>query len=95
MTIDLATAKLQARVTHDHEDALITGYIAAAQAWVERYIGTTLDEAGDPPELDQAMLLLVAHWFQNREAAVVGTISGDLAMAVKELAGPFRTPTLA
>lgn len=94
MTIDLALAKAQARVTHDAEDALITSYIAAAQAWVERYIGMTLAEADDAPELDQAMLLLVGHWYQNREAAVVGTISGDLAMAVKELAGPLRTPTL-
>jgi hypothetical protein len=94
VTIDLGLAKAQVRVTHDSENALIGSYIAAAQAWVERYTGLTLTEEDTPPELDQTMLLLVGHWYQNREAAVVGTISGDLAMAVKELAGPFRTPTL-
>lgn len=167
MTIDLARAKAQARVTHNAEDVLIAGYIAAAKAWIERYTGKliapgevvdTFTAFGDyvalsrgpfielttiayvdadgadqelaaarprdgriyapiegwptiadystvtvtyqagydtaPPELDQAMLLLIAHWHSNREAAVVGTITNELKLAVEELAGPFRLPTL-
>ena len=35
----------------------------------------------------QALLLLVGHWYENREAAVVGTISGPVAFTIDALAG--------
>jgi hypothetical protein len=48
-----------------------------------------------PPELDQAMLLLIGHWFENREGVVVGATNETLEYAIEALAGPFRTPTIA
>lgn len=48
-----------------------------------------------PEELTQAQLLLIGHWYQNREAVITGTISKDLEYAVEALAGPFRLPTIA
>jgi uncharacterized phiE125 gp8 family phage protein len=48
-----------------------------------------------PPELDQAMLLLIGHWYQNREGVVVGATNETLDYAIEALAGPFRTPTIA
>jgi uncharacterized phiE125 gp8 family phage protein len=46
-----------------------------------------------PRPLRQAMLLLVSHWFENREAVVVGTIVTELPFAVKSLIAPFRVMT--
>ena len=51
--------------------------------------------ATTPPEIDQAMLLLVGHWYENRSAVVTGTISSTLDYAIEALAGPFRLPTIA
>jgi uncharacterized phiE125 gp8 family phage protein len=46
-----------------------------------------------PEELTQAQLLLIAHWYQNREAVAEGTFN-EIPLAVEALAGPFRLPTL-
>lgn len=43
-----------------------------------------------PPPIRHAILMLVAHWYENRETVVVGTISGDLPFAVNSLLAPFR-----
>lgn len=50
-----------------------------------RYIAgyTTL-----PAELKQAMVLLVAHWYNSREA--VGTVSGEIEFAVTALLSQYR-----
>jgi len=47
-----------------------------------------------PEELVQAQLLLIGHWYQNREAVAEGTFN-ELPLAVEALAGPFRLPTIA
>jgi uncharacterized phiE125 gp8 family phage protein len=46
-----------------------------------------------PEELVQAQLLLIAHWYQHREAVAEGTFN-EVPLAVEALAGPFRTPTV-
>lgn len=48
------------------------------------------EAAAVPAPLKVAMLMLIAHWFQNREAVVVGTITSELPMAVAALIAPFR-----
>lgn len=47
-----------------------------------------------PRAIRQAMLLLVAEWFENREAVVVGTIVNKLPFAVEALLNPYRVMTL-
>lgn len=37
-----------------------------------------------------AMLLLIGHWYESREAAVIGTISSELPLAVDALITPYR-----
>jgi len=51
--------------------------------------------ATTPPELDQAMLLLIGHWYQHREGVVVGATTEPLDYAIEALVGPFRLPTIA
>jgi uncharacterized phiE125 gp8 family phage protein len=50
------------------------------------------DAGEEPPEAIQAMLLLIAHWFENRGAAVTGTIVGTLPMGVEALLDSIRLP---
>lgn len=41
-------------------------------------------------DITTAMLLLIGHWYENRESVVVGTIVADLPMAVEALISPYR-----
>ena len=43
-----------------------------------------------PAPLRQALLMLVAHWFEVREAAVAGIAVGPVALGVERLIAPFR-----
>ena len=58
------------RLDGDEEAAIIAGLIAAARAHVEQATGMVLDDdATVPGPLRQAMLMLIGHWFNAREAA--------------------------
>lgn len=78
--IDLARAKLHLRVDGDEENSLITGYIESAKSHVAMHCDRELveavpvepDQMGLTPDVEQAILLLVGHWYDNREDAAAG-----------------------
>lgn len=43
-----------------------------------------------PPAIAQAIKMMVTHWYQQREAVVVGTITANVPLAVDALLAPFR-----
>lgn len=43
-----------------------------------------------PMAIRQALLLLVAHWYDNRGIAVTGANATEIPMAAKSLLAPFR-----
>ena len=43
-----------------------------------------------PTTIKQAMLLLIGHWYENREAVVVGQIPATLPIALDALLGPHK-----
>jgi uncharacterized phiE125 gp8 family phage protein len=43
-----------------------------------------------PPAIRHAMLLLVGHWYEHREAVVIGTGTAQLPQAVRSLLAPYR-----
>ena len=66
--VTVAEAKAFLRVTDDAEEALISLLIDAAQVRVETATNLTLDTSSAAP-LRLAILMLVAHGFEHREAA--------------------------
>jgi uncharacterized phiE125 gp8 family phage protein len=52
-------------------------------------------EDGEAPDLDQAALMLVAHWYQNREAVSRAARPPELPLAVSMLIAPYRPSGLA
>lgn len=80
-------AKRHLRVEFDDDDALIDGLIVAARQWAEDFLNRPLvappptpeDPAPKTPEVlqkwKQAMLLVLGHWYANREDAMAGTLA--------------------
>ncbi len=51
------------------------------------------DAPAVPQAIKQAMLLLIGHWYENREGSIVGTSVSELPLAVSALLAPFRRVT--
>lgn len=92
----LETLKQQIRIDGDDEDALLKGYVEAALAHVEQHCdrklvvpvaGAELPENQMELTADvwQAVLLLVAHWYANREAVALGTIATTVPLGFERL----------
>jgi uncharacterized phiE125 gp8 family phage protein len=50
----------------------------------------TSDQPAIPAAIRQAMLLMIGHWYQNRETVNIGNITTNLPMAADALLAPFR-----
>ena len=91
--LDLDRVKLHLRVDGSEEDVVISGYVDAAKAHVAMHCDRTLVEAvpvgpeemGLTPDVEQAILLLVGHWYANREAVVIGGTPMAVPLAVERL----------
>jgi uncharacterized phage protein (predicted DNA packaging) len=100
MIVDVATLKEQLRVDFDDDDALVERKIAAAQDHIERHLGFKIEEqyppAGDPPvstippALIEAVCQLVGHWYENREAVLVGVNAQELPLNVADIVREYR-----
>lgn len=85
--IELSLVKTHLRVDHGDEDALIQGYLDAALAHVEQHCDRVMvetpvlpEEMGLTKDVQQAILLLVGHWYANREAVASGLVEVPLAV---------------
>ena len=77
--VDLDLCKQNLRLDSDDEDELLTSMIEAASNYVEGFLANPPDTTSSPPdevpqEVQQATMMLVAAWFDNRET-IVGTSS--------------------
>ena len=68
--------------TYSRDDAVSVTYVAG--------YGESATDV--PAAIKLAGLELIAHWFQNREAVLTGTISAALPMGVERLLRPFMRP---
>ncbi|KPH80565.1 head-tail connector protein [Bosea vaviloviae] len=90
--IDLAAAKSHCRVDHDEDDAAITAMIAAASGHFES-VGVDMSAAPLPAAVTHAVLMLVAHFYQHREA-VSHTQTAATQIGVDRLIQPYREVSL-
>lgn len=92
MVPTLQAVKAHLRVDGDDEDALIQGYLDAAIGSVESFTERTFSGFGAeamPPAVAQAVLLLVGHFYEHREA-VSDKQTAVVPMAFEYLLWPHR-----
>ena len=61
----------------------------AARLHTQRLLRAEFD-AGVGENVKQAMYFLIAHWYRNREAVVVGTVANSLPLAYLAILFPER-----
>lgn len=79
-------------------DPFLVRLLAAATSHVERLLGFALDDAdelpdGTPADLELAVLMLAADWYENREATLVGVSAQAIPFGVREIVGEYRKYT--
>lgn len=100
--IALSLVKQQLRVFHDVEDELIKSYTDAAlsafESWANRILIDPAQALPEPPgnaivlskSIQQGALLLIGHWYANRETVTMGVSAVELPMATNALWKPHR-----
>lgn len=93
--VGLEEVKMHLRLaSSDREDAYLTAMIGAALRSIENATGRDIAvtwpdlDAPDRKVVTQASLLLIGHWYANREA--VGERATEMPLAVKYLLDPLR-----
>ncbi len=99
MILTVAQLKEQLNITADDnsDDAILGRKVAAAQDHVERLLGFKIAGrfGGDnqepvPAALLEAVSQLAAHWYENREASVVGMSASALPFGVQDIVREYR-----
>jgi len=87
--VTVEEAKLHCHVSHDEEDASFVTYIGAATEWLGKI---DVDVVTDPMPIPikQAILLIVALYYDNREAIPEVRRSTPLPFGVEALIAPYR-----
>lgn len=87
----VADIKLHSNIATDDDDALIQSKIDAAESWIGKFIGTPLEELDPLPEpIREATRQLVAYWYEQREAVLIGVTPEEVPFGVVDLVNPFR-----
>ena len=100
MIVTVEQLKAQLNLTPDlgtDDDALLGRKIAAAQNHVERLLGFKIEERygntgqeAIPPALVEAVCQTAAHWYENREATLVGVSAQELPFGVWPIVNEYR-----
>jgi hypothetical protein len=98
MAVTLDDLKAHSNVVGTADDAVLTRILSAATRHVERLLGFALDDEdqfpdGTPEDLEHAVLMLAADWFENREASLVGVSGQSVPFGVRDIIDNYRTYT--
>lgn len=103
--LELNVVKQHCRIDPDFadDDSLLNTYAGAAARYVETWTRRTLYESEDSAgysedddailagdDVKAAMLLLIGHWYANRESVVIGQTAVTVPFAVESLLQPYR-----
>lgn len=102
MALDVDAFKAHLNMTADEgdeiDDAVLPQILNAATAHVERILGYALTDTtelpdGPPADLEQAVLMVAAHWYSERETVLIGVTGQEVPFGAARILGEYRTYT--
>lgn len=97
---DINELRAQANIDHRDDDKLLLMYSSAARIAIENYLNRKLYEDQIPDNdttgisvneaIKVAIMMLVAHWYDNREVVSVGSAPAVMPLAYEMLIKPYR-----
>lgn len=102
MALDVDALKAQLNMTAEEGDEIdetvLPQVLAAAQAHAERILGYALTDTtelpdGAPADLEQAVLMIAAHWYNERETVLIGVTGQEVPFGAAQILGEYRTYT--
>lgn len=99
--LSLDLVKSHCRIDSNDEDEVLQSYIEAALGHIESQLGRKLYDDNVPDSdltgivinapIRHAALMLIAHWYENRESVVVGNFgSKEIEIGTWRLIQPYR-----
>lgn len=93
LTVDVLKAHLN--ITGTDDNTVLTRLLAAATKHVERILGYALTDEeklpdGAPADLEQAVLMVAGHWYESREAVLVGVAAQEIPFGAAQIIGEHR-----
>jgi hypothetical protein len=89
LTLDEIKLHCHIEIDQTIDDPLLLGMEMAARLHTQRQLRMDFD-AGVGENVKQAMYFLIAHWYRNREAVIVGTVSTALPLGYLAVLFPER-----
>jgi len=86
--LTLKEVKSYLKVEFPEDDEFILHLIDSSEKHIENLTDKTFNPL--PKPIYQAMLMLIAHWYENREAVLIGRPSKEIEFAVTNLIAPYR-----
>ena len=90
--MDLPFVKDYLKVDYEDEDTFITSLIVSSQSFIEAQLGYKItdrfeNEDDIPGELTVAALMLISHWFENRNLPMkkISSSDGEMGYAVSAI----------
>ncbi|EPL9735169.1 head-tail connector protein [Citrobacter freundii] len=102
MKPSIAELRQQCRIDSDDvsEDQTLAIYLSAAKSHAEKLVNRSLYDTSIPDndpdgiiisdDIKLALMLLVSHWYENREPVNIGNITSTLPFGVQALLGAYR-----
>jgi hypothetical protein len=102
MIPSIVELRVQCRIDSDDasEDQTLAIYLSAAKLHAEKMVNRALYDSSIPDndpdgivisdDIKLAIMLLVSHWYENREPVNIGNITSTLPFGVQALLGPHR-----
>ncbi|MBJ6131528.1 phage gp6-like head-tail connector protein [Ochrobactrum sp. Q0168] len=91
--VPLTLAKAHMNIVGNDDDELITHYLDAAEEWITDFTGQPIPDPV-PASLKQAILMIAGHWYENREATIVGIAAATLPLGVMNILRNHRDYSL-
>jgi uncharacterized phage protein (predicted DNA packaging) len=95
--LDLPYVKEYLKVDFSEDDNVISALTLAAQSYINTMLGYKVTDRfntvdGAPDELTVACLMIISHWYENRQVQTPGTLGDEIKFAVSAIIDAHKEP---